>query len=278
MPELPEVETVCRQLAKVVVGQRIRYVDVTGRRTIRRQSIEEFVACLEGRTIEGVRRWGKYLLVELDDRCVLVIHLRMSGQLRHETEASVPRQIHTHVVIGFDDGKELRFVDPRTFGELFVADDVDARGLPVQLSHLGIDPVADELTTVAFTALCAHRKLAIKALLLDQRAIAGVGNIYGDEICFMAKVRPDRRAESLTRRERERLVAAVPVILHHAITDGGSSLVDLRYRDLVGGLGTYQDRHQVYGRTGQGCYVCGTPIRKLVISGRSSHFCPRCQR
>ncbi|HUY06378.1 MAG TPA: bifunctional DNA-formamidopyrimidine glycosylase/DNA-(apurinic or apyrimidinic site) lyase [Acidimicrobiales bacterium] len=278
MPELPEVETVRRQLEERVLGERIISVSVTGRRTIRRQPKEEFSARLASRTIVAARRWGKFLLVDLDGGEVLVIHLRMSGQLRLEEDPDNAPSAHTHVRLGLSSSRELRFVDPRTFGELFVADDLDGRGLPREIAHLGCDPIVEELSGEALGRLCAHRRIALKTLLLDQRIVAGIGNIYGDEICHQARVRPTRPAGTLTKKEYSRVAAATRAILEQAICEQGSTLGDQRYRDLVGGLGTFQDHHEVYGRAGHACHRCGTTIRRQILAGRSAHYCPRCQR
>jgi len=277
VPELPEVETVRRQLAERVIGETITSVTVTGKRTIRRQPKEEFVARVISRTIVAARRWGKFLLVDLDGQEVLVIHLRMSGQLRLEDDPEAELVAHTHVRLGLSSSRELRFVDPRTFGELFVVDEVDGRGVPSAIAHLGCDPIVEQLTGERLGRLCANRRVALKTLLLDQRVVAGIGNIYGDEICYLARVRPTRRAESLTKKEHARVADATLEVLERAISEQGSTLKDQRYRDLVGGLGTFQDRHEVYGRAGLACHECGTTIKRLMLGGRSAHYCPRCQ-
>jgi formamidopyrimidine-DNA glycosylase len=277
VPELPEVETVRRQLIDVVRGETISSARVSGHRTIRRQPVEEFVARIGDRVINDVRRWGKFLLFELDDTSMLVIHLRMSGKLLYTKDLLLEKSPHTHAILDLASGAQLRFVDPRTFGELFIADEFDERGLPLEIAHLGLDPVNEEFSRSFLDVLVANRRVAIKTLLLDQRKIAGVGNIYGDEICFCARVRPTRLAMSLTRVERQRIVTATPKILEAAILERGSSLRDETYRDLFGGLGTYQQHHQVYGRGGLACYACGTEIRRVTVGGRSAHFCPHCQ-
>lgn len=277
MPELPEVETVRRQLAERVIGETITSVIVTGRRTIRRQPKEEFVARVASRTIVAARRWGKFLLVDLDGGEVLVIHLRMSGQLRLEDDPDAELALHTHVRLGLSSSRELRFVDPRTFGELFIVDEIDQRRVPIAISHLGCDPIVEELSGERLGKLCANRRVALKTLLLDQRVVAGIGNIYGDEICYLAGVRPTRRAESLTKKEHSRVADATLTIFKKAISEQGSTLKDQRYRDLVGGLGTYQDHHEVYGRQGLACRECGSTIKRLMLGGRSAHYCPRCQ-
>ncbi len=277
MPELPEVETVRRGLAAAVLEKQVAAVEVPGRRSVRRQSKARFRAALLGRVLVGARRRGKYLLIELDAGSVLVVHLRMSGQLLFEADVASVRAAHTHVVIRFSDSSELRFVDPRTFGELFVTADLDEDGLPFVLSGLGIDPLLDELSYEQLGPLLKARRTSLKAFLLDQREICGIGNIYSDEIAFAAKLRPDRRTDSLAPGEIEALCQSIDAVLGEAVELGGSSLKDARYRDLSGGLGSFQSRHAVYDRRGVPCSVCGTPIVADKIAGRSAHFCPRCQ-
>ena len=278
VPELPEVETVRRDLEGVLTGAAIASVTVTGRRTIRRQAVAAFVDALAGRTIVAFRRHGKYLLVDLDDHRVLVIHLRMSGQLRYEAHPGSTRAVHTHVVIALTDGAQLAFVDPRTFGEMFVTDDVDDRGVPIELAGLGLDPLANGIGAPTLGDLLGHRRTTLKAFLLDQSAIAGIGNIYGDEICFAAKLRPDRRTESLSKTEVRRLSNAIAAILGEAVELRGSTLRDARYRDVSGGEGGYQARHFVYARAGKACLICGRTVERTRIAGRSTHFCTKCQR
>jgi len=279
VPELPEVETVRRDLVRHVLGRCVVTVEVTGRRSVRRQDPVEFAGALRGRTIESVSRRGKYLFATLDDAALLVVHLRMSGQLLLvPSGASTPREPHTHVVLGLDDVSELRFVDPRTFGELFVTSDLGPDGRPAALGALGVDPLVDPIDGRVVRELLAGRRTTLKALLLDQRAIAGIGNLYADEICFRAQLRPDRRTDSIGISAATRLWRAVVEVLDDAVAARGSTLRDARYRDLHGGHGHYQRSHAVYGRAGEACTVCGTPIERARIAGRSAHYCPRCQR
>jgi formamidopyrimidine-DNA glycosylase len=277
VPELPEVETVRAGLESVAIGQRVDRVEVTGRRTIRRQPIAEFVADLTGRTLCSARRRGKYLLVDLDDDTVLVIHLRMSGQLL-VVEADEATAAHTHVRLGLSNGRELRFVDPRTFGELFVTDDLDERRVPKVLAALGADPIVDGFEPAELRGLLHGRKVALKSFLLDQHQVCGIGNIYADEICFAAKLSPLRRTETLKNADVVRLAGAVGTVLRAAIAANGSSLKDARYRDLMGGLGNYQESHATYDRAGLPCPICGRLIVRSKVIGRSTYFCPRCQR
>jgi len=279
MPELPEVETLKRDLEKEVVGRRIKQVEVAGMRSIRRHpNKKHFVTKLEGHKITGVVRRGKYLLVNLDEGAVLVVHLGMSGQLLR-TKGTVKEAVdkHTHVVITFTQGGQLRFVDPRTFGEMFMtgADEVEAH-VP-ELAHLGFDPVDDMISWTRFGELLAARTSKLKALLTDQRVVAGIGNIYADEILWGAGLRFDRSSETLSSQEVRRLYRSMVEVLQDAIKHRGSSLADEQYRDLHGVMGEYQHQHKVYDREGEACRRCRSPIERLKFNGRSTFFCPQCQ-
>jgi formamidopyrimidine-DNA glycosylase len=277
MPELPEVETVRRGLEATVLDKVITSVEVSGKRSIRRQGKDEFVALLMNRRLVRAGRRGKYLLVGLDSDEVLVIHLRMSGQLRYELDAMAPLAPHTHVRVGFSDASELRFIDPRTFGEMFVTDDCDDDGRPNCLAGLGLDPVLDGVTTTTLAPLVRKRRTMLKNFLLDQRFVCGIGNIYADEICFLARLRPDRRTETLSGREIGRLARAITSVIGEAVEAKGSTLRDARYIDVMGEFGRFQERHAVYDRTGKACLRCGRPVERIVLAGRSAHFCARCQ-
>lgn len=279
MPELPEVETVRAGLEGAVVGRRIDDVEVLGRRTVRRQSPAELQMRLVGRSFAAARRRGKYLLLGLDDDAVLVVHLRMSGQLLHVGDPSAhDLPAHTQVVARLGDGAELRFVDPRTFGEWFVAADLDARGVPAALAHLGRDPLIDGLPASYLARSFARRRAPLKALLTDQRIIAGIGNLYADEICHVARLRPDRPGGSLEAPEISRLAKAARAVLNSAVELRGSSLRDLRYRDIEGSIGSYQDRHAVYDRRGAPCPRCAAPIAKIRIGAKVAYCCEVCQQ
>ena len=275
MPELPEVETVRSGLAATVVGRTVVAVRVTGPRTVRRQPARRFATRLTGRRVTGVGRHGKYLLVGTD-RGTLVIHLRMTGRLALVDGPQVPCAPHTHAILTLDDGRELRFVDPRTFGELFFC--LPGEPLLGQVTgRLGPDALLDAPGPEVLGPLVARRRTTLKALLLDQRVIAGVGNIYADEICFAARLRPDRRTESLGPGEVARLSAAIVSVMERAVAAGGSSLGDGSYRDLFGSPGEFQVEHAVYGRAGEPCRVCATAVAGTRVAGRSAHYCPRCQ-
>ena len=278
VPELPEVETIRRDLDGEVVGKRIKSVEVKGRRSIRRhRGPAEFRRRLEGHKIAGVRRRGKYLLLCLDDGDVLVVHLGMSGQLLRPSSAREAPARHTHVSIVFTKGGELRFVDPRTFGEMFVAaEPVVAHEVP-ELGHLGFDPLNDVMSWVQFGDLLRARKTKLKPLLMDQRFVAGIGNIYSDEILFAAGLRHDRGSETLSSEEIRRLDRAMVEVLSDAVRHRGSSLADQQYRDLFGRPGDFQTHHQVYDREGHPCPRCHRPITRIRLGGRSSFLCEGCQ-
>ena len=278
MPELPEVETVRRGIEDTVIGRRISEVKVLGRRTVRRQSPAELTDRLLGRRFVAARRRGKFLLLSLDDGAVLVVHLRMTGQLLFfDAKDKPPLAAHTHLTVALDDGSELRFVDPRTFGEWFVTSGLDDRGVPLELEHLGRDPLLEGLPSAYLSSRFAGRRARLKALLTDQRVIAGIGSIYADEICFRAKLRPDRLGGSLTPAELASLARAARSVLGEAVKSRGSSLRDKRYRDVAGELGSYQGRHAVYDRAGEPCPRCGRAVVRLKIGARSAYCCEGCQ-
>jgi formamidopyrimidine-DNA glycosylase len=272
VPELPEVEVVRRGLAQEVAGRDVTSAVVTGARTVRRQPADELAARLHGARLGEAGRIGKFLLVPLDGGAdTLVIHLRMSGQLLLTTP-DWPVARHTHAVLHLSDGRELRFVDPRTFGELFVAP------APVEaLAHLGPDPLSAGWSAAVLGRGLAGRTARLKLLLMDQRFVAGIGNIYSDEALFEARLRFDRPAGSLSGEEVGRLHRAVRRTLRDAVSHRGSSLRDAQYVDLFGAPGGYQNRHRVYGREGQPCPRCGGPVRRLSLGGRSTFFCEACQ-
>ena len=278
MPELPEVETIRRDLEKEANGRRIKSVDVTGLRSIRRHKTKkQFTSRLEGKKVMSVDRKGKYLLVRLEGGDVLVIHLGMSGQLSRAKGAKEALQKHTHVVISFTQGGQLRYVDPRTFGELFVTTpDELLQELP-ELAHLGFDPIDDVMSWTDFATRLKARSVKLKPLLMDQKFLAGIGNLYSDEILFAAGLRHDRTSDSLTSQEIRRLYRAMVETLQDALKHRGSSLADEQYRDLFGEVGDYQSQHKVYDREGEPCRRCRSPIVRLKVGGRSTFFCEQCQ-
>jgi formamidopyrimidine-DNA glycosylase len=278
VPELPEVETIRRDLDKEVVGKRVKTVEATGLRSIRRHKTKKnFISKLEGRKISGVERKGKYLLLKLDDGNLLVVHLGMSGQLLRAKSTREPTLKHTHVVLTFTQGGQLRYVDPRTFGELFVTEPEELTHEVPELAHLGFDPLDDIMSWTQFGDRLHEKKTKLKTLLMDQKFLAGIGNIYADEILFGAGLRYDRGSESLTAQEVRRLYRAMVETLQDAIKHRGSSLADEQYRDLFGELGEFQLQHKVYDREGQACRRCRSTIVRIKVNGRSSFLCEQCQ-
>lgn len=277
MPELPEVETVRRGLDRFAVGRRVNRVEIGRERTVRRTSPEAVIHGLTGATIQAAHRRGKYLLLPLDSGDEVMIHLRMSGQVL-VAQAGSQRPPHTHVVMHLDDGNELWFVDPRTFGEVVVFDPTNIAIEMPDLARLGPDPISEGLNVRDLRQILRSRRRLLKPLLLDQSLVAGIGNIYADEILHEARLRPDRISNELSTRSERRLHDAVHHILNEAIKAGGSSLGDAQYVDLFGESGSYQDAHTVYGRAGERCRTCGVGwIRHTVSAQRSTHYCPRCQ-
>ncbi len=278
--ELPEVEVMRRDLERDVVGKKIKDAEVKGTknamRAIRRHKTrKEFTSRLSGRKIAKVERRGKYLMMTLDSGDVLVVHFGMSGQFQRGTGRVVVAP-HTHVVITFQQGGDLRFLDPRTFGELFVAAP-DELGKIKELQHLAIDPLDQVFTWPTFQYLLAERAAKMKQLLMDQKFISGLGNIYSDEVLFGAGLRFDRVSDTLTSQEVRRLYRAIQEILQDAIKLRGTTLEDDAYVDLFGKPGEYQHELKVYGRAGLPCRRCRTPIQTVRISQRTSFFCPQCQ-
>ncbi len=270
MPELPEVETVARGLNKHVAGDTIESVWLGSKPEPLKSPAEEIVAGLESRTISGVRRVGKHIVFDLASSnggpaktIQWIVHLGMTGSLRISAP-DLPLEKHTHAILKLSSGREVRFVDPRRFGRLSVIE---------KFAAPGSEPL--HIAFKDFAKLFRKRKTPIKSALLNQKLLSGVGNIYADEALFRAKVRPRRRASSLTHEELKRLHAALKKVLNHAIRLGGSSISD--YVDADGEAGFFQLKHRVYGREGKPCLICKTPIKRIVIAGRSSHYCPQCQ-
>jgi formamidopyrimidine-DNA glycosylase len=273
LPELPEVEITRRHLEAVLTGRTLARVELRHDRTARHNaSREEVVARLQGRRVVAVGRHGKFLRVDLDDGQIMVAHLGMSGRWAVNADESVP---HTHFVAELDDGNRVAFVDPRTFG--FVAvydeDDIGESGL----SRLGPDAWASPPDPEELHARLSGRTAPIKALLLDQGPLAGLGNIYADEALFLAGIHPLTPGGALGVEDSARLLDAVFEVLSGAIEHGGTTLDDLAYLLPDGAAGENMTRLRVYGREGEPCDVCGTPIERVVVRARSTNFCPSCQ-
>jgi formamidopyrimidine-DNA glycosylase len=283
MPELPEVETIATGVHARVHGRRIASVWTSGKPQTFKSPENEIAVALTGATIESVRRVGKTIVMTLkrpgpkekDSQTEFLIHLGMTGRLLvSQPEVQLPP--HTHAVLALADGREIRFVDPRRFGRLSIHRQpaTDNRQTATSYAGPGREPLTISLED--FFALFRGRKTPIKAALLNQSLLHGVGNIYADESLFRAGIRPRRQAGRLTRAELARLRKALIDVLRRAIKLGGSSVSD--YVDAEGMRGYFQIEHKAYGRTGEPCLVCGTPIKKIAIGGRSTHFCPHCQK
>ncbi|MDE1160504.1 MAG: bifunctional DNA-formamidopyrimidine glycosylase/DNA-(apurinic or apyrimidinic site) lyase [Acidobacteriaceae bacterium] len=268
MPELPEVETVANGVDARVRGQRIVSVWTSGKPQTFKTPEAEIVEALTGATIDRVRRVGKTIAIELARKKKpagqFLVHLGMTGRLLVSQQA-VPLPPHTHAVLSFADGRELRFVDPRRFGRLSLAEGYEGPG---------VEPTT--VTADAFSTLFKARKLAIKAALLNQSILHGVGNIYADESLFRAGIRPTKHAGKLTKLELLKLHTALQAVLLHAIQLGGSSVSD--YVDADGVRGFFQLEHKVYSRAGEECKDCATPLKKIVVGGRTTVYCPHCQK
>ncbi|MGA1257670.1 MAG: bifunctional DNA-formamidopyrimidine glycosylase/DNA-(apurinic or apyrimidinic site) lyase [Ilumatobacteraceae bacterium] len=282
MPELPEVETVRRGIERRAVGRVIERVEVFRERTVRRQGREAVIDGLTGTRLIAARRHGKYLLCDLDSGGVLMMHLRMSGRVL-VGDADSARPPHTHVVMHLSPDQhgarhEMWFVDPRTFGEVVVFDRDDQQRVAPELGRLGPDPIVDGLDEATLASILRGRRGNLKALLLDQRRIAGIGNIYADEILHRARLRHDRLPSRLNASTRNRLLEAIHYVLSDAVEKGGSTLDDTQYVGIDGEPGWFQTEHRVYDRAGERCLTCRTgTILRRVVAGRSTCFCPRCQ-
>jgi formamidopyrimidine-DNA glycosylase len=290
VPELPEVEVTRRRIGPLLVGRRIREVRTTRDSPLFLTRPSRLRARLTGRSVAALARRGKYLVAEFDDGAQLVVHLGMTGQLfssaatsprllsatlrsslAPEAQASFEPDAHTHLRLRFEDGgPEVFLRDVRKFGKLLLLERGESHP---RLSRLGLDAL--ETTGDALFAATRGRTASIKALLLDQALISGVGNIYADEALFRAGVKPARRAGRVTRRECERLAEAIRAVLERSIETGGSSIRDYIAPD--GSDGLFQDERRVYARGGEPCLICGSAIRRSTVAQRGTHHCPKCQ-
>lgn len=270
---MPEVERIRKQLSGAVAGVRVTGAEVLLPRMVDTPSPAEYERGLAGRTIKGVERRGKYLLLRLDDGGILLFHLGMTGRLS-VAPGHGERPPHTRVVLRLENGKELQFVDTRTLGRTALLPPGGEKAYP-PLLRLGPEPLDPGFGPEQLARALSGRG-PVKCQLMDQARIAGIGNIYADEILHRARIHPLRPGRSLARKEVERLHRAVREVLIQAIELGGSTIRD--YADLSGDAGSFQDRHAVYGRAGKPCPGCGEPVEKTRLSGRGTHFCPRCQR
>lgn len=292
MPELPEVETIVRDLRPQLTGRRIESLQLTRdaairARLVRYPSATKFVRRLRGRTITSVERRGKYIVMPLNmapagtfgangalDSDRMIVHLGMTGHLRVWEPEETPVK-HTHFRALLDSGLELRYDDPRQFGRLVVGtmgELIAARAFP---RRLGPEPIHGDLTEAEFERLVKARRRPVKSALLDQSFLAGVGNIYADEACFRAGIRPSRWTHRLTVRERRALYEAIQYVLENSIAARGSSIIN--YVDGFGLRGSNQEKLLVYGRSGEPCLICGTPLLRTRLAGRGTVYCRKCQ-
>jgi formamidopyrimidine-DNA glycosylase len=272
VPELPEVETIRRQLAPLVEGRTLRTVEIDDPRWCLPLAPEALVDAVQGRRVEALRRRGKYLLWRLEGDAHLLMHLRMTGTLLYDPPPGTP---YARVRLGLDDGHELRFCDPRRFGTGELA--LGAAQLDAFLAaRLGLEPLSDALDGAALRRLARGRRAPVKAFLLDQRNVAGVGNIYADEALFRARIHPLRPAGTLTRAQCDALAQAIGEALRAGLAAGGATIDDFRHADGV--RGSFQDEFLVHRRRGEPCPQCGTAVVKLVAAGRGTYACESCQR
>jgi len=288
MPELPEIESLRRILARSAVGRTIVSARILEPR-LRRKVARGFAAAIAGRRIETLARRAKYLILKLANGDALMVHLGMSGSLTHRPPDAGPSAggpifgdqddpldaAHDHVELRLDDGSRLVYNDPRRFGLMKLVA-AGALETTTELRGLGPEPLDGGFSPEYLALKARGRRVAIKNLLMDQRVVAGIGNIYAAEILFRAGVRPARRAGRLTRAELGRIAATVAPVLREAIGAGGTTFRS--YRDSNGRPGAFAARLKVYGREGEPCYTCSTPIRNVVVGQRASFYCPRCQK
>lgn len=274
MPELPEVETIRRSLEGKVVGKTIRCVEMLLPRLIKWPSADKFQAIITGKKIVFLKRRGKYLLFGLEDDLVVVIHLRMTGRLLY-SDIKVELDRFARIIFYLDNDEVLQYADSRTLGTLYAMPS-DELWRIAGLSSMGPEPLSDDFTLDYLITGLKKRKGNIKALLLNQQFIGGLGNIYVDECLAVAGIRPERSADSITVQEAAKLFSAINQVIHDGIEHGGTTFRD--YRDGTGQSGNHQFHLHVYGRKSLPCLKCGTPIIKTEIAGRGTHYCPHCQQ
>ncbi|QOR36445.1 DNA-formamidopyrimidine glycosylase [Clostridium sp. 'deep sea'] len=274
MPELPEVETIRRSLLPLLKGKKIKSAKLTHAKLLKNAEAHLFSELLQDRIFESINRRGKYLMFHLDKDLRLLVHLRMTGQLRFEDPETELKK-HNHFIIDLDNGKQLRFVDVRKFGMLYIGDE-DEVSKSSGWHRLGPEPLAEQFTFECFNEILnKQRKRNIKALLLDQHMIAGLGNIYTDEALFRASIHPLSTAGKIPEQKRRALHQSIKDVLNDGIEHRGTTLND--YVDGFGKTGSFQFLLQVYGRKNELCLTCGHPIDRIKVAGRSTHFCEICQ-
>jgi len=285
VPELPEVETIRQDLRRKVLNKKITAVEILNKKTV--YNIRRvFVGVLKGNKIIGIGRAGKLLIFKLKDKKFLLVHLKMTGQLIYEksgeitagghseekTDLALPNK-HTRVIITFADRSWLYFNDMRLFGYMKIADEKTKNKI---VGNFGIEPFTKKFTYNNFTNIFKNRKTSLKAILLNQNLIAGLGNIYADESCFQAGIRPDRKAVSLNSKEIKKLYQAIKIVLKKALENRGTTFNN--YVDSDGRSGNFADKLKVYGRAGEACRKCQNKLKRIKLAGRSTVFCGKCQK
>jgi len=274
MPELPEVETVKRTLAEYLTGEKITGIIINQEAVINTPEVNEFKKRIIDKTITGIERRGKYLILSLSPGYKMVVHLRMTGQLIYG-EKTMPVKKHTHVIFSLSNGQELRFTDQRRFGRIWLVPEGELSRVS-GLCTLGPEPLCDDFCLEDFITQLSKRKTRIKPLLLDQNFIAGIGNIYADEILYRSQIHPERRAQSLSKEEATRLFWEVRHTLEEGIAHRGTTFSD--YVDGRGEKGTHQNYLNVYQQLGKKCRRCGNLIERIRVGSRSAYHCPGCQK
>ncbi|MDR1701866.1 MAG: DNA-formamidopyrimidine glycosylase [Sporomusaceae bacterium] len=275
MPEMPEVETIRRTLSPKVTGRRIENIEISLSRLIKYPEPAAFQALLLKKTITGLERRGKYLIFQLDSGLIMVVHLRMTGQLYYQQGPNRERKAHTHLTITFEDGAQLLYSDVRTFGAFYLLPPTETARIS-GLALLGPEPLAPDFTLTYLKETILSRKGKIKSLILNQNLIGGLGNIYADEALFLAGLDPEREGRGLTAAETNLLYNAINKVIQDGIDHGGTTFRD--YIDGEGNKGSHQNYLNVYGRYQEPCPNCQTPLSRKKVAGRSSHYCAHCQK
>ena len=274
MPEMPEVETIRRTLEGYIVGKVIKSIEIRLDRLIKWPTVEEFRAIATGRKFEALERRAKYLLFHLSDGWVMVVHLRMTGRLAYQPDSNQSNHA-ARLVFAFADGDALEYFDTRTFGTLYLMRAEELNRI-YGLASLGPEPLSPEFTVEYLAAGLAKRKGKLKPVLLDQKFIGGLGNIYVDESLALAGIHPEKSAASLKMEDVEKLHSVINFVIEKGICAGGTTFRD--YRDADGNRGSFQESLCVYGRKGMPCKNCGTDIVRTEVGGRGTHYCPQCQQ
>jgi formamidopyrimidine-DNA glycosylase len=270
MPELPEVENVKRKLEPLILNQQILDIEVYADRIIRTPDVQTFLSNLKGQTFKKIERKGKHLIFVLE-KGYIVSHLRMEGKYEY-TKTTNEKNKHDHVLFHFSNGYDLRYNDVRKFGTMdYVKDPNDVKSV----AELGPEPLDNALTNGYLLDALSIKKSTIKHALLDQSVVAGLGNIYVDEVLYKSGLHPEKKANSVTKKQAATLITSIQDIISLAIEQGGSSV---RSYNSLGEKGSMQTLHQVYGKNGESCPICQTLIEKIRVAGRGTHFCPICQK